>query len=205
MCPVTCDHALSIEVLSLSLLSQAFVTQSFLCDEPLRTSAWEATCLSFSSKKKVEPATADRRFIGLNRLQAWENNQHFPTFHFQGDVAKCFLWLQLRRPASLWTRLWSSAIFSPNREPVHRLAACQQAVPFWVASEASRERTRERRKVARPFYPPSWLSFPFVCRSLMTFRVTVTIYVHQLKILFAGYNISCNILAINLLAEFGKK
>ena len=44
MCPVTCDHALSIEVLSLSLLyspvdAQVFVTQSFLGDEPLRTSA----------------------------------------------------------------------------------------------------------------------------------------------------------------------
>jgi len=46
------------------------------------------------------------------------------------------------------------------------------------------------------FFLSSSLSLPFGCRSRVTFHVTVTMYIHQLKTLFAGYNISCGTLLL---------
>ena len=125
-----------------------------------RTSAWDAICLSFSSKKKIKPAIADRRFIGLYIISL-RKQPTFPDMPFSG---------------------WRRKVFHLATTS----AACQQAVPSRVASEASRVRTRECRKVARPFYPPSSLSLeslPFVCRSRVTFHVTPKISIHQLKTL----------------------
>ena len=158
MCPVTCDHALSIEVLSLSLLfsrRRSGVRHAIIPWWRAPKNVCVGGYMSFLLFwKKIEPATADRRFIGLNRLQAWENNQHFPTFYFQGDVAKCFLWLQLRRPASLWTGLWSSAIFFSKQR------ACSQASGLPASSSISsgeRSQPRENTRASesgQAFLPP---------------------------------------------------
>ena len=168
MCPVTCDHVLSIEVLSPSLLfsrRRSGVRHAIipLWRAPKNVCVWEATCLSFSSKQKIEPATADRRFIGLNRLQAWENNQHFPTFHFQGDVAKCFLWLQLRRPASLWTGLWSSAIFFSKQRACSQ-ASGKPASSSILSGERSQPRENTRASESGQAFLPPFLA-------LASFRV----------------------------------
>ena len=108
------------------------------------------------------------------------NNQHFPTCHYQDDVAKCFLWLQLRWPA------------------------IKRSI-----SSGKRSQPREHRRASE-----SGKAFLLPFLALASFRValardfsiyTVTIYIHQLKTLFAGCNISCNTLAMSLLAKFSKK
>ena len=110
--------------------------------------------------KKIKPVIADRRFIGLYIISL-RKQPTFPDMPFSG---------------------WRRKVFHLATTS----AACQQAVPSRVASEASRVRTLECRKVARHFYPPSSLSLeslPFVCRSRATFHVTATISIHQLKTL----------------------
>ena len=137
--PVTCDHALPIEVLSRERLrGTLYVFPSLL-------------------KKKIKPAIADRRFIGLYNISL-RKQPTFPDMPFPG---------------------WRRKVFHLATTS----AACQQAVPSRVGSKASRVRTRECRKVGRPFYPPSSLSLPFVCRSRVTFHFTATISIHQLKTL----------------------
>ena len=158
--PVTCDHALPIEVLSLRLLASHadFLRRSSRnhssVTNPQRTSALEAICLSFSAKKHK---TSNCWSQVYRAVQAWENNQHFPTCHFRVTLQSVFSGYN-------FSGLPASSSISSSR---------------W---SQLRENTRVS-KVARPFYPPP----PFL--ALASFRVPfarsvkATIYTHQLKTL----------------------
>ena len=153
--PVTCDHALPIEVLSLRLLASHadFLRRSSRnhssVTNPQRTSALEAICLSFSAKKH-------------KTCNCW--SQVYRAVHYKLEKTTNIF----RHAISGWRcKVFSLATTS---------AACQQAVPFPVAGEASCVRTRVCRKwqglstPPPPPPPPSSLSLPFVCRSLVRLK-----------------------------------
>ena len=130
-------------------------------------------------KKKVKPAIADRGFMGLYIISL-RKQPTFPDMPFPG---------------------WRRKVFSLATTS----AVCQQALHFeWHAKPAALEHTSvgKWQGITTPLPRSRFLS---CAASAWLFKFTVTIYIHQLKTLFAGWNISCNALAISLLAEFSKK
>ena len=133
--------------------------------------------LSFSSKKKSKTSNC------------W--SQVYGAVHYKLEKTT-----NISRHAI--SRVTSQSVFSGYN-------FCQQALHFeWHAKPAALEHTSvgKWQGITTPFPRSRFLSR---AASAWLFKFTVTIYIHQLKTLFAGWNISCNALAISLLAEFSKR
>ena len=174
--PVTCDHALPIEVLSLRLLASHadFLRRSSRnhssVTNPQRTSALEAICLSFSAKKH-------------KTSNCW--SQVYRAVHYKLEKTTNIF----RHAISGWRcKVFSLATTS---------AACQQAVPFRVAGEASCVRTRECRK-RQGLWPPSPPPPPLPRSRFLSCAARPSGYSDDIypptEDLVAGNNISCNTL-----------
>ena len=169
MCPVTCDHALSIEVLSLSLIfsrRRSGVRHAIipLWRAPKNVCVWEATCLSFSSKKKNRTCNCWSKVYRAEPITSLRKQPTFPDISFPGwrrKVFSCFLWLQLRRPASLWTGLWSSAIFFSKQRACSQ-ASGKPASSSILSGERSQPRENTRASESgQAFLPPFLALFSF--------------------------------------------